>query len=356
MKRPVVVAFALWTACAPPAPVDVDDAGDSVDAGARDTADDDDDRDGGGTTIDDDAGDDGAGDDDAGDIQGDGGAVDGGAGDVDAGAGDAGAVVDAGDAPADAGDAGGPGDVDAGAVDADAGDAGALDAGDVDAGAVGLADVGTLVVLGDSIGDMSQVPNAQTPFYYELLGPSLAAFYGHDVDVVNAAVSGATTAGLDDQIATLPDAMTPPVVVVVTAGGNDFLQALFAVYQGTDADERAAAAANIAAALALLPDDALVFEGNIYDASDRARQTTTGCDVDATVPLAESKIDAWNDAIAASVVGAGGTPVDLRDGFDGHGIDSGDSWFLTDCIHPNAAGHAALHDLFYAAITGAPAP
>jgi lysophospholipase L1-like esterase len=43
------------------------------------------------------------------------------------------------------------------------------------------------------------------------------------------------------------------------------------------------------------------------------------------------------------------TVLDLRAKFNGHGVPAAETWFVFDCIHPNAKGHNQLRDLFFAA-------
>jgi hypothetical protein len=50
------------------------------------------------------------------------------------------------------------------------------------------------------------------------------------------------------------------------------------------------------------------------------------------------------------------TVVDMHGHFEGHGIDSAESWYSKDCVHPNADGNVELTRLFYEEITGVARP
>src|SRR5438552_1099667 len=82
-------------------------------------------------------------------------------------------------------------------------------------GSPGLATLGTLVVLGDSISD----GGGQPPFYYELLKTDLITKYGQ-IAYHNNAQSGSKTDALVGQIKGLPGTLPGPVAVVITSGGN----------------------------------------------------------------------------------------------------------------------------------------
>lgn len=79
-----------------------------------------------------------------------------------------------------------------------------------------LRSVGTLIVLGDSIGDGGGNP----PFYYNLLREGLnAKFPG--LTYVHKAKSGSSTDNLPVQVDSIAGPLPAPVVVVITSGGND---------------------------------------------------------------------------------------------------------------------------------------
>lgn len=227
---------------------------------------------------------------------------------------------------------------------------------------MGLPDVGSLVILGDSIGD----GGGQSPFYYTLLRDDLDAHYG-GIQYVNHADSGSETDALLGQVSSLPNDLPGPVVVVITSGGNDMKSNLPAVILGADGPVLAQVQANIDAALgALLAPgrfgagvEVYVFEGNVYDASDGAGDFgQNDCNFANGVPAIPSDVffDRWNDAIREAVEARGQTAVDMHDYFYGHGYHSAPDWYASDCTHPSQIGHDELHGLFYQHITGQAAP
>jgi hypothetical protein len=219
----------------------------------------------------------------------------------------------------------------------------------------GLGTLGTLVVLGDSIGSGGGRP----PFYPNVLRQQLEAKYGA-LAFYNHASSGSTTAALASQIDELPDELPSPVAVVITSGANDLQAALPLVLEGTDQPARDAMSARIGDALDQLLAPArfgsevevFVFEANIYDASDGSGDLGPVCGYGEIRPLPIVRIlDAWNAAILAPVTARGQSPMDIRGLFAGHGLESAAPWFV-DCGHPNATGHAMLAEYFAGAITG----
>jgi lysophospholipase L1-like esterase len=223
-----------------------------------------------------------------------------------------------------------------------------------------MADVGTLVVLGDSIGD----GGGQGPFYYQLLPDQLSAHYGKAVAYVNRAQSGSTTAALVGQVAGLDHALSGPVAVVITSGGNDMKDNLYQVLLGIDGPARAQMGANIEAALDALLEpgrfgagvEVRAFYANIYDASDgQGNFADGGCVVSMNSPSGSDLFFAnWNGEIALRVDGAGQDVVDMHGAFYGHGFNHPPSWYAGDCTHPSSVGHAELAALFHQRISGVP--
>ena len=226
----------------------------------------------------------------------------------------------------------------------------------------GLVDVGSLVVLGDSISD----GGGQPPFYYDLLRADLEAKYG-PIQYKNNAQSGSKTDALLAQAKGLPAQLDGPVVVVITSGGNDMKAALPQILGGLDGPIKAGIAANIDKALAelLAPGrfgpgvDVHVFEGNVYDASDGVGDFGAndcafgdGYPTIATDPF----FQAWNDAIAETVTASGQVAVDMHGWFYGHGYHNPPNWYASDCTHPSTLGHDQLRRLFYEQITGESLP
>ncbi|MBW2456817.1 MAG: SGNH/GDSL hydrolase family protein [Deltaproteobacteria bacterium] len=228
-------------------------------------------------------------------------------------------------------------------------------------GPEGLDDLGTLVVLGDSIGD----GGGQGPYYYDLLQASLAAHYGA-IDVHREADSGSETSALLGQVNSLPSTLSGPVAVVITSGGNDMKDQLPLVFLGMDDVPIATMRANIDQALnALLAPDAFgagvavhVFEATIYDASDgQGNYASGGCviNIDSPTPV-DPFFAKWNGAIAEVVAARGQQLAPMHDTFFGHGFNNPPNWYAGDCTHPNTTGHDELHRMFYELIVGDPAP
>lgn len=230
-------------------------------------------------------------------------------------------------------------------------------------GATGLADVGTLVVLGDSISD----GGGQSPFYYNLLKADLQAKYGA-IEYHHQAQSGSQTDALVAQINGLPNSLPGPVAVVITSGGNDMKAAILQILAGLDQNKRDEMKANVQAALDLLLTpgqfgpgvDVHVFEGNIYDSSDGSGKFSMyGC----KAPLSffpaqptDTYFANWNAVIAGEVSAHGQVLVDMHAHFYGHGFQSSPDWYVDDCIHPSAIGHDELRRFFYEKITGETLP
>jgi len=224
----------------------------------------------------------------------------------------------------------------------------------------GLPDLGSLVVLGDSISD----GGGEGPFYYDELLTLLETFYGKTLTYVNHAKAGTTTLALEAQIAALPAELPGPVAVVITSGGNNMIYNSLQIMTGLDQLARDRMAGHIDGALgALLAPDRFgsgiavhVFEANIYDASDgQGNFGSGGCAVIFNVPNGSDPIfDSWNAVIADQVAGHGQTLIDIHTDFAGHGFNSPPSWYVPDCVHPNTTGHGMLTAAFATEITGAP--
>jgi len=225
------------------------------------------------------------------------------------------------------------------------------------AGWPGLDAVGSLVILGDSIGDGGGVG----PYYYTLLRQSLQTRYG-PIEYRNEAEGGSKTSALVGQINDLPGSLPGPVAVAITSGGNDMKDRIVEIIAGVDAPFRQAMGANITAALeALLAPGRFgsgvqvhVFEANIYDSSDGEGDFGQhDCAFSFPVALPTDGYFAnWNGEIATRVQAQGQRLVDMHGHFYGHGFNNPPNWYHTDCTHPNSTGHDQLHRLFYLHITG----
>jgi lysophospholipase L1-like esterase len=225
----------------------------------------------------------------------------------------------------------------------------------------GLPELGTLVVLGDSISDGGGV----APFYYDVLLSQLEAHYGGPIAYENHARAGSTTMALAAEIAELPAELPGPIAVAITSGGNNMQYNVLQILAGADQNARDRMGGHIDEALAeLLAPDRFgsgvavhVFEANIYDASDgQGNFGSNGCAMPIDAPDGSATFfDNWNATIADTVAAHAQTLIDFHGHFVGHGFNTPPpKWYAEDCIHPNEAGHAEIAGLFFAAITGAP--
>jgi lysophospholipase L1-like esterase len=221
-----------------------------------------------------------------------------------------------------------------------------------------LDSVGSLVVMGDSIGD----GGGQAPFYYELLRGSFEAKYGA-IEYRNVADSGSETDALLGQANALPAALPGPVVVMVTSGGNDMKSSIAAIIGGADGPARETMQANIDEALGVLTApgrfgpgvEVFVLEANIYDSSDgEGNFGQNDCAFGGGLPaiMTDGFFAAWNGAIEEVVTEHGQTLLDMHGHFYGHGFNGTDNWYASDCTHPNATGHDELHRFVYRTVTG----
>jgi lysophospholipase L1-like esterase len=232
----------------------------------------------------------------------------------------------------------------------------------------------TYVVLGDSISD----GGGQGPFFYDLLNHNDDATWpdahGKDlqtrypgIQVVKASKAGATANGLASQAQGLSTSLAGPVLVTITIGGNDVTAAMGKLLIGSsDAQDRATFASELDAALQELtkPDrfgagvEATVLLANIYDPSDGTGNFTyqgSKCQgalglwpaTRPTTPL----LTPWEQVMTDTATKYPRvTVLGLHERFDGHGVAAHPTWFFSDCIHPNSAGHDQVRGLFWDAI------
>jgi lysophospholipase L1-like esterase len=234
----------------------------------------------------------------------------------------------------------------------------------------------TLVILGDSISDRG----GQAPYYYDLLvrnddakwpadaGLDLATLVDPSIVVVKRSQSGSGAQNLAGQIAEIPPVLDGPVAVVMTIGGNDVRRALASILTGgSDASARSLFATDLRDAVGELTTDGRfgqgvdvsVFMTNVYDPSDGTGSfvyaaTGRNCPGLSFFPAGRPTapiLDPW-EAIFDEVAAAHPRTklLDLRRNFQGHGVGAADTWFVNDCIHPNATGHDVVRDLFRAAL------
>ncbi len=218
----------------------------------------------------------------------------------------------------------------------------------------------THLILGDSISD----GGGEGPFFYALLDQQL----GDDVKVVKASKAGARAQNLGGQVGTVAGPLEGPVLVTITIGGNDVTAALGKILSGgDDSKERGDFREFLEGALDELqkPDrfgpgvKAVIYMTNVYDPSDGTGnfkfQSGAKCGgalgfYPAGRPTAP-QLDPWGQIFVDVAAKRQDVHVlDLRGKYQGHGVPSAETWFVPDCIHPNAKGHAAIKELFASAL------
>ena len=220
----------------------------------------------------------------------------------------------------------------------------------------------TYVILGDSISDRG----GQGPFFYDLLYTDLQTRYPGIAEVKNSK-AGATANGLVSQTQSLPTSLAGPVLVTITIGGNDVQAALGTLATGgSDATARQTFTNELDAALAELTKvdrfgagvQVKILLANIYDPSDGTGNFTyqgTKCPGalgfwpagTATDPL----LTPWEQIMTDTTTKYPQVQVlGLHDRFHGHGVAAMPTWFFSDCIHPNTAGHDQIRGLFLEAL------
>ena len=245
------------------------------------------------------------------------------------------------------------------------------------------ASFGTYIVLGDSISDRG----GQGPFFYDLLHQNDDTTYptwqGHDlatkypgIQYVHAAVAGSISGAYGDtlttgapllttQIAGLGSSYPGDVLVTITIGGNDLNDHAGDAILGLDGTDKMKFTANLKADLdTLMAPNRLgsgkvyVLEANIYDASDgqgdwksKGGPACPPYDVSSTQDT--SAFAAWNQIISDAVTAHPGDNLwDIHALFSGHGFNSTDNWYYSDCIHPNEKGHDELRKEAWRMLTG----
>ena len=229
----------------------------------------------------------------------------------------------------------------------------------------GLADIGTLVILGDSLstGTAGECAGGACPRYYELLHAALEAEYGHTVDLVHAAVGAGHVSDVLDQVDGLPAILTGPVAVAITAGGNNLLNATIDPgFPGSLPTLREAMGDEIDDVLdALLAPDRFgsgvavdVFWGDFYDPSD-GKAATPGI---AGFPITSQDFLDFTSEIDQRVTARGEHLVDLYGPVLGHGEcgavppPAAGSWLDSDCVHQTEIGEKKLAQQFGLEIIG----
>ena len=239
-----------------------------------------------------------------------------------------------------------------------------------------------LIVLGDSISAGVGSSNRSLA-YFRLLEDNadatyasevetdLTSLFGHEVELVNEAIGGATSTTMrSGQVPNLRNRLGGPVaghsVVVITIGGND-LTTGFAAGADLQGDYLDQVIANIRDVIEFLqdpelfPDGTSIFLANVYDPGDGVGQTPS-CFGGVSLQAASDALPVWarryDDLAYDYNIGI----VDALGAFRGHGFyyndpsnehyDAADPtlWFESDCIHPNDRGHNELRRVFFEAI------
>jgi lysophospholipase L1-like esterase len=238
-------------------------------------------------------------------------------------------------------------------------------------------------VLGDSISD----GGGEAPFFYDLLfkndNTTYPTFQGHDLSTkypgityVHAAIAGSVTDLYSDesgqkiptfasQITGLGSTYPGDVLVTVTIGGNDLNDHAYYAISQQDETYRQQLTAHLQAELAELTKPGrlgtgkvTILEANIYDASDGQGNWQSvghcGPNVDVASSLEIQGFANWNGIIAQQIAAVSTVdhPLDLHGLFNGHGYNSTDNWYFTDCLHPNKKGHNMLRSAFWQQLTG----
>jgi lysophospholipase L1-like esterase len=241
-------------------------------------------------------------------------------------------------------------------------------------------DAQRLIVMGDSISVGAGSSSSSLAYYAQLIrnndtkysaetGHSLEAKFGHAIDLVNVAKSGATTNDLASQESKLDQQapFTGHSIVTITIGGNDLQGAL----ANNDPDPAGSlleeALANIGPTIDFLqnpekfPDGVSIYLMAVYDPTDGKGQAN-GCFFGVSRPQFIPALDKWREAYIDLAKEKHFAVVDALGHFHGHGGNYADTsneyfnaedntrWFANDCIHPNDRGHSELRRLFFETI------
>ena len=213
-----------------------------------------------------------------------------------------------------------------------------------------------------------------------MLHSNLEAHLGHSIEFVNCAAGGAVNSDLVGQVNGCFGAEeTSKTLVVFTSGGNDVANMAFgklSLEAGKSAVDTMIGHLESAVALfddaARFPNGVSVVFANVYEYTD-ATANMSACPLAFLAGLTgtwEAGLSVFTYMIEEYARIAAKYKRDvifMEETFCGHGYASdspespcslvaGELWFATDCIHPNAKGHKAIADLFYAVITGENAP
>jgi lysophospholipase L1-like esterase len=235
--------------------------------------------------------------------------------------------------------------------------------------------LGTYIVLGDSI----SANGGTGPFFYDSLHTDLTAKFP-SLMYVHAAQGGAITDAyqnefslaptLAKQIAGLGSNYPGDILVTITIGGNDLQTHAAQAIAGTDMALRTQFAAHLDAELGALAAPGRLGSGKVYIVLANIYDFTDGmgdfdkvmCGPKASVsPSYDQMAFAnWNGISAAAAAKVNGAIYDMHADFMGHGYNNTDAsqiWYdRASCIHPNAAGHDAIRRSIYKIVTGETLP
>jgi lysophospholipase L1-like esterase len=240
-----------------------------------------------------------------------------------------------------------------------------------------------LIVMGDSISAGYGTSTAARSYFNLLLAndskwpnetnTTLPALFNADVPLVNVAVAGATTSSMLGQRSTLTSQLGATVsghsIVVITIGGNDMKNFIV----NMDASQINAAVnsaiSNLRQIMTYLqdstrfPDGTSIYLAAVYDPSDSSGTLPASCfGFAATNHELITGLENLHTRYVALGTELGFAVVDAMGHFHGHGISASNmsdpyydasnpvTWFSSDCIHPNDAGHNELRRLFFEAI------
>lgn len=182
-----------------------------------------------------------------------------------------------------------------------------------------------------------------------------------DLAMTNLCQDGATLRWLVGlQLPQIPDDLEGPVLVTLTAGGNDLLHLLEAGPPSTDdpvvvggpvnADDVADGLERVVDRLREELEEPTVVVGTVYDPSDGTGELPGG-------PMVEGALEtlhAFNDRVRALVERDGVRVADIHDHFRGHGLDEPDParrWYWRhSIIEPSARGASEVRRLFLEAV------
>ncbi len=238
-----------------------------------------------------------------------------------------------------------------------------------------ISDVALYLNVGDSIaaGYDADDDGGYGWLLYRNLDDEYPEYEGHDLwaaagaSVKHIADSGATSTEILDNLrdADLPSA-SGPVVVTISAGGNDFNDdpaTMISEDATREMGERYAD--NLSDMVDVLRDrydDVTIYVMNVQDPTDGEGTIPPGYDEGMCELLqtygaifgdtAVANLGIFNEAIADAVDAEGALLLDYHGLFYGHGLNSGDGWMSDDCAHPTQEGHHQIRRLAWEAWTG----